>query len=152
MHTVVEGTKQDIASWMEFVKNVRWNFPGLETESALEEHKNTVLKFMGEKRAICVKDKERIVGVLLYSLKYNMICCLAVSPDYRKQGIGSELLSYALERLDRTQPVTVSTFREEDEKGAAPRALYKKFGFIPEEMIEEFGYPNQRLVLYPSTN
>ena len=152
MYTVVEGTEQDIASWMELVKNVRWNFPGLETESALEEHKNTVLKFMGEKRAICVKDKERIVGVLLYSLKYNMICCLAVSPDYRKQGIGSELLSYAMERLDRTQPVTVSTFREEDEKGAAPRALYKKFGFIPDELIEEFGYPNQRFVLYPSTN
>lgn len=152
MYTVVEGTEQDIAFWMELVKNVRWNFPGLETESALEEHKNTVLKFMGEKRAICVKDKERIVGVLLYSLKYNMICCLAVSPDYRKQGIGSRLLSYALERLDRTQPVTVSTFREEDEKGAAPRALYKKFGFIPDELIEEFGYPNQRFVLYPNTN
>ena len=152
MYTVVEGTEQDIASWMDLVKNVRWNFPGLETESALEEHKNTVLKFMGEKRAICVKDKERIVGVLLYSLKYNMICCLAVSPDYRKQGIGSRLLSYALERLDRTQPVTVSTFREDDEKGAAPRALYKKFDFIPDELIEEFGYPNQRFVLYPSTN
>ena len=151
MYTVVEGTEQDIASWMELVKNVRWNFPGLETENALEEHKNTVLKFMGEKRAICVKDKERIVGVLLYSLKYNMICCLAVSPDYRKQGIGSRLLCYALERLDRTRPVTVSTFREEDEKGAAPRALYKKFGFIPDELIEEFGYPNQRFVLYPST-
>ena len=151
MYTVVEGTEQDIASWMELVKNVRWNFPGLETENALEEHKNTVLKFMGEKRAICVKDKERIVGVLLYSLKYNMICCLAVSPDYRNKGIGSELLSYALERLDRTRPVTVSTFREEDEKGAAPRALYKKFGFIPDELIEEFGYPNQRFVLYPST-
>ena len=55
MYTVVEGTEQDIASWMELVKNVRWNFPGLETENALEEHKNTVLKFMGEKRAICVK-------------------------------------------------------------------------------------------------
>lgn len=151
MYTVVVGTEQDIASWMELVKNVRWNFPGLETESALEEHKNTVLKFMGEKRAICVKDKERIVGVLLYSLKYNMICCLAVSPDYRNQGIGSRLLSYALKRLDRTQPVTVSTFREEDEKGAVPRALYKKFGFIPDELIEEFGYPNQRFVLYPST-
>ena len=151
MYTVVEGADQDIASWMELVKNVRWNFPGLETENALEEHKNTVLKFMEEKRAICVKDKERIVGVLLYSLKYNMICCLAVSPDYRKQGIGSRLLSYALERLDRTQPVTVSTFREDDEKGAAPRELYKKFGFIPDELIEEFGYPNQRFVLYPNT-
>ena len=149
MYTVVEGMEQDIDSWMELVNSVRWNFPGLETENALEEHKNTVLKFMRQKSAICVKDDKRIIGVLLFSLKHNMICCLAVSGEYRKQGIGSKLLAYALEKLDRTQPITVSTFREEDEKGTAPRALYKKFGFVPDALIEEFGYPNQRLVLYP---
>ena len=149
MYTVVEGRQQDIDSWMELVKSVRWNFPGLETENALEEHRNTVLKFMNQKRAICVKDEGKIIGVLLFSTKYNMICCLAVSSDYRKQGIGSRLLAYALEKLDRTQPITVSTFREEDEKGTAPRALYRKFGFVPEDLIEEFGYPNQRFVLFP---
>ena len=152
MYTVVEGMQQDIDSWMELVKSVRWNFPGLETESALQEHRDTVLKFMEQKRAICVKDGKRIVGVLLFSCKYNMICCLAVSENYRNQGIGSKLLACALEKLDRTEPVTVSTFREEDEKGAAPRALYKKFGFVPDELIEEFGYPNQRFVLYPCGN
>lgn len=62
MYTVVEGVEQDIDSWMELVKAVRWNFPGLETEDALEEHKNTVLKFMRQKRAICVKDEKRIIG------------------------------------------------------------------------------------------
>ena len=148
--TVVEGTEQDIYSWMELVKRVSWNFPGLETENALKEHRNTVLEFMNQKRAICVKAGNKIIGVLLYSIKYNMICCLAVSNEYRKQGIGSKLLAYALEKLDRTQTITVSTFREEDEKGAAPRALYKKYGFIPDELIEEFGYPNQKFVLYPN--
>ena len=150
MDTVVEGIEQDIDPWMELVKNVRWNFPGLETENALKEHRNTVLKFMKQKSAICVKEEKRIIGVLLFSLKYNMICCLAVSNDYRNQGIGSKLLTYALEKLDRTQPITVSTFREEDEKGTAPRALYQKFGFLPDELIEEFGYPNQRFVLHPN--
>ena len=56
MYTVVEGTEPDIDSWMELVKNVRWNFPGLETENALEEHRNTVLKFIRQKSAVCVKD------------------------------------------------------------------------------------------------
>ena len=78
-----------------------------------------------------------------------MICCLAVSPNYRNQGIGSALLAYALNKLDRTQVISVSTFREDDEKGTAPRNLYKKFGFIADELIEEFGYPNQKFVLYP---
>lgn len=59
------------------------------------------------------------------------------------------LLGKALEQLDRTKDITVSTFREEDEKGTAPRALYKKFGFIEGELIEEFGYPNQTFVLHP---
>lgn len=60
------------------------------------------------------------------------------------------LLEAALEQLDRTKEITVSTFREEDEKGVAPRALYKKLGFIEDELIEEFGYPNQKFVLSPN--
>ena len=150
MYSVIEGIEQDIESWMELVRSVRWSFPGLETQEALDEHRNTVLEFMSQNRAICVKSGNRIIGVLLFSRKHNMICCLAVSDEYRRQGIGCKLLAYALEKLDRTKPITVSTFREEDDKGAAPRALYKKFGFVPEELIEEFGYTNQRFVLYPN--
>ena len=76
-----------------------------------------------------------------------MICCLAVSPEYRRKGLASMLLEEALAELDRAKPVTVSTFCEGDEKGTTPRALYKKFGFIEGELKEEFGYPNQEFVL-----
>ncbi|SEA21116.1 Acetyltransferase (GNAT) family protein [Lachnospiraceae bacterium NK3A20] len=89
-----------------------------------------------------------IVGVLLYSRKYNMICCLAVDPAYRKRGIASLLLREAIDKLDRDKAITVSTFRENDVKVIAPRKLYKKFGFEEGELIEKFGYPNQRLVLH----
>lgn len=92
---------------------------------------------------------ENIVGVLLYSRKHNMICCLAVDSDYRKQGIESALLEKAIDKLDRRQDITVSTFRENDVKGTAARKLYKKYGFIEDELIEEFGYPNQKFVLHP---
>ena len=111
------GRTSDIDSWMRLVRKVSWNFPGLETEQSIDEHKIIVLKFMNDKRALCVKNEQEIVGVLLYSRKYNMICCLAVDPAYRKRGI-------------------------------APRKLYKKFGFEEGELIEEFGYPNQRFVLH----
>ena len=79
-----------------------------------------------------------------------MICFLGVSPKYRRYGIASMLLDATLEQLDRTKDIIVSTFREEDEKGTAPRALYKKSGFIEDELIEEFGYPNQKFVLSPN--
>ena len=143
------GNSEDIVSWMELVNDVSWNFPGLETSDKIEEHKNTVLRFMGRKEAICVKENEKVVGVLLFSRKHNMICCLAVLPSCRRKGIASMLLREALDKLDRERPITVSTFREGDSKGVAPRALYKKFGFVESKLIEEFGYPNQEFVLFP---
>ncbi|MGM9603048.1 MAG: GNAT family N-acetyltransferase [Faecousia sp.] len=141
------GTLQDIESWMELVKEVRWNFPGLETQEALEDHRQTVLRFMGENQALCVKDNGKIIGVLLFSKTHNMICCLAVDPAYRRNGIASALLEKALSELDRSKDITVTTFRENDEKGTAPRELYKRFGFAEGKLLVGFGYPVQEFVL-----
>ena len=141
------GKETYIESWMELVRKVRWNFPGLETEDSVKDHENTVLKFISKKQAICVRENNKIIGVLLFSRYHNMICCLAVDPDFRRQGIASMLLEKALQELDRNRDITVSTFREDDEKGRAPRALYKKFGFKEGELTVEFGYPNQVFVL-----
>lgn len=107
---------------------------------------------MNDKRALCVKNRQDIVGVLLYSRKHNMICCLAVDPAYRKRGIASFLLREAIDKLDREKDITVSTFRENDVKGIAPRSLYKKLGFEEDELIEKFGYPNQRFVLHANNH
>ena len=146
---VVFGDSSVIDSWMQLVRKVSWNFPGLETEESLDEHRQTVLKFMKKKQALCVIKNETVAGVLLFSRNRNMICCLAVDPEHRKQGLASALLKKALDELDRNREITVSTFRENDDKGTAPRALYRKFGFKEGEMTEEFGYPTQVFVLYP---
>ena len=145
----VFGDNSCIDSWMQLVREVSWSFPGLETEESLEEHKQTVLKFMRKKQALCVMNKETVAGVLLFSRSRNMICCLAVDPAHRRQGLASILLQKALDELDRSKEITVSTFREQDEKGIAPRALYRKFRFQEGEMTEEFGHPTQIFVLYP---
>lgn len=144
------GEIADIDNWMNLVEKISWNFPGLETSEMIAEHRNTVLRFMGKSQALCAKDdNDKIIGVLLFSRGHNMICCLGVSPEHRRYGIASCLLRNVLEQLDRTKDISVSTFREEDEKGTAPRALYKKFGFVEDELIEEFGYPNQVFLLHP---
>ncbi len=49
------ATKQDIDNWMNLVYKVKDNFPGLETEEALDEHRNTVLEFIDKSCAICAK-------------------------------------------------------------------------------------------------
>ena len=144
------GTVTDIGSWMALVERVAWNFPGLETAEALAEHRDTVLRFMDEGRALCVKVNGAVIGVLLFSVKHNMICCLAVAPEQRRKGIASALLREALGRLDRSQNITVTTFREDDERGPAPRALYRRFGFLPGRLDMEFGSPVQEFVLSAS--
>ena len=146
-YKAIYGVTGDIDGWMKLVGEVSWNFPGLETAEDMLEHRQTVLKFMEKRQAVCVKDNSEIIGVLLFSRKRNMICCLAVSPAHRRKGAASALLTEALGQLDRSQDITVSTFREDDPKGIAPRALYKSFGFVEGELIEEFGYPNQRFIL-----
>ncbi len=144
------GVPEDIDKWMELVTQVSWNFPGLETQEKLNGHRATVLRFMGKRQALCIKEADEIAGVMLFSRGHNMICCLAVSPKYRRRGIASMLMDEALANLDRTKEITVSTFRADDEKGTAPRALYEKYGFTAGELIEEFDYPNQKYILYPS--
>ena len=114
-----------IDSWMQLVRKVSWNFPGLETEESLNKHRQTVLKFMSKQQAICIRNRKTVVGVLLFSRSRNMICCLAVDPEHRRRGLASFLLRKALDELDRSKKITVSTFRENDDKGIAPRALYK---------------------------
>lgn len=143
------GKNSDIDEWMKLVTEISWNFPGLETKEKIEEHRETVLRFISKEQALCVKDGAKIIGVLLLSREHNMICCLGVSPRCRRRGIASGLLVKALDNLDRTKDITVSTFREEDEKGLAPRAFYKKFGFMEDERMEEFGYPSQKFILRP---
>lgn len=146
----VNGLPEDINDWMALVTAVRRSFPGLETAQALDEHRATVLRFMAKGQALCVRDGAALAGVLLYSVRHNMICCLAVAPAFRRRGIASLLMTEALRRLDRTAEITVSTFRAGDEKGAAPRALYKKFGFGEGALTVEMGYPCQQFVLSPA--
>lgn len=144
------GVPEDIENWMSLVTRVRWSFPGLETQEKLDEYKTTVLRFMGKRQAICVKKGNEIAGVMLFSRGHNMICCLAVSPDYRRRGVASMLMDEALRNLDKTKEISVSTFRADDEKGSAPRALYEKYGFVEDILIEEMDYPNQKYVLHPA--
>lgn len=144
---VQHGTPRDIESWMALVRQLRKSLPGLETEQLLQAHRQTVLRFMAENRALCVMTDGRAEGVLLLSYTHNTICCLAVAEECRRRGIATALLSAGLKKLDRSRDIEVFTFRAEDERGIAPRALYRQFGFEEDALLIEYGCPVQRFLL-----
>lgn len=74
------------------------SFPGLETTEALNEHKNTVLGFMGRASEICAKEQGKIVGTLLFSKGCNEICFLAVDAEYRRQHIAEKMVSFMMKK------------------------------------------------------
>ena len=131
---VVFGDSTCINSWMRLVRKVSWNLPGLETEEYINEHEQIVIKFMNKKQALCVKSQETIIGFLLFSRNKNMICCLAVDPEHRREGITSTLLRKALNELDARREITVSTFRENDEKGISGRRIDRRI-WLPKSII-----------------
>ena len=69
-----------------------------------------------------------------------------VLEKFRRRGVASALVSRMLVLMPAGD-VSVTTFRAGDAKGAAPRALYARFGFEPAEELMEFDYPVQRMVL-----
>lgn len=143
------ATMTELESWMALVDLLRPLFPGLETQEKMDGYRQTVVKNINRRTALCAVDGGRVVGFLLFSTKYNLLCHLGVHPAYRRQGLAAGLIARMLPHLDRSREISVVTYREEDEKGPAPRALYRKLGFEPAELCFEFGYPEQKFILRP---
>lgn len=145
---ITYAEQKNLSSWMNMVEIVRDNFPGLETEEKLKEYADTVVKNMERRSAVCALEGNKVVGILMFSAKENMLSCMAVHPEYRRRGIGTRMVQLMLHNLDRQKDIYVETFRENDEKGKAPRAFYRAIGFVEGELCYfENGYPEQRFIL-----
>ncbi len=141
------ATKQDIDHWMDLVYKVKDSFPGLETDEALDEHRNTVLEFIDKSCAICAKADNKIVGTLLFSKESGTLCFLAVDAEYRRQHIAEKMFSYMVTFMDAEKDITVTTYRADVPKGLPARRFYKRMGFTEGKLKEEFGSPVQEFVL-----
>ncbi|SFC86626.1 GNAT family N-acetyltransferase [Clostridium uliginosum] len=132
----------DIDIWMNLIEIVKDNFPGL----VLEDYRKILKESIKERNALIVKDNTNAIGVLIFSYENKEIAFLAVHPEYRKKGIATALIEKMYEHFPKGSEIIVTTYRENDVKGKAARALYKNLGFVEEELIMEFGYPCQKFV------
>lgn len=147
---VFYGTAREITAWMQLVRLLRAGFPGLETEAALEEHRQTVLRFMEKGHAIGVREGEALAGVMLISTRLNMLCCLGVHPDFRRKGVASLLMAEALKRLDNQREITVTTYRREDPKGRRPGDFMKNSALCPVNWWRKWAIPIRCSQNFPS--
>ncbi len=141
--TVRSAGPRDIPAWLALVDSVADGFPGLDMTDYTETLKKNVVRGT----ALCAGLDEKIVGVLLFSPCHHCLSCMAVHSEYRRRGIAAALISEMLRRMPEGD-ISVTTFCANDPKGTAPRALYQKFGFVPEECLFEFNCPVQRFVLH----
>ena len=139
---ILSAETSDIDEWMKLVAIVADDFPGLDKL----EYEKVLLESIHNKTALCAKSQNRIIGILLFSLDNNTLSFIAVHPDFREKDIASKLIGEMLKNFSQNQKVWVTTYRDGDGKGTAARLLYKKLGFVEDELVEEFGYPCQKFV------
>ncbi|BDB00484.1 GNAT family N-acetyltransferase [Clostridium botulinum] len=132
----------DIDIWMNLVEIVKEDFPGL----IVENYRKILKENIQQRTALIVKDETKAIGVLIFSYENKEIAFLAVHPQYRKKGIATGLFNKMYNQFPKGTEITVTTYRENDTKGKAARALYKRLGFIEDELIMEFEYPCQRFI------
>lgn len=132
-----------LESWLNFAEIIRTDFPGMDTQEAMNSYCDSVITHMRQGSAIYAADGSMIVGVLLFSQIENKIDCLAVHPEYRRQKIASGMIRRMLTKLDSERDISVETFREEDEKGIAARKFYQSLGFVPGPLGVYENYPVQ---------
>lgn len=137
------AAEEDIPEWMELVRLVIDGFPHLDEEQYLKQ----LREHIRNRRAWIVKDGSAAVGIMAWNEAAGSIEFLGVHPQYRNMGITKAFCEKALYELAQAGTVTVTTFREGDKADTGYRRTWKSLGFGEGELLVEFGYPTQRLIL-----
>jgi len=146
---------ENLMDWLEVARDVGniMRCPNMDIDSAFLEYAKRKLM---QNNAIMAydTDKKKCVGFVGFSRHNNSITWLGVKDEYRNQGIGSKLLSSALDNLDRNNRITVNTYPKDYLPGQPARSLYFKHGFIEticEPFYVEDRYEMVELSLIPSS-
>lgn len=135
--------EEDIPLWMDLVRLAIDGFPCLEED----EHLTVLKHYIANKGALLITEGGISIGGMMLNYETGSIDFLAVHPLYRKQGISRDFLHVALTELLKNKEISITTFREGDKADTGYRKALKELGFAEGELLTEFGYPTQRMVL-----
>jgi AraC-like DNA-binding protein len=140
---ILPATEDDIPLWMELVRLVIDGFPYLKED----EHVEVLRHYIQEKQAFIMKEGPIAIGIMMISYHTGSIDFLGVHPLYRQQGLTRMFLDKAICNLLGNKQISITTFREGDKADTGYRKALKELGFAEDELLTEFGYPTQRMVL-----
>ncbi len=140
---IIYATNEDIPKWLELVHLVIDGFPHLDEKQYLEQLQN----YIRNKQALILKDADTAIGIMAFQELTGSIDFLGVHPQYRKRGIAKAFCEKALYELTHSAQISITTFREGGKADTGYRKILKSLGFAEGELLVEFGYPTQRLIL-----
>lgn len=133
----------DIPAWVLLTRLSVDGFPYLDED----EHKETLRCYIADEGALLMIEDGVCIGGMLLNQETGSIDFLAVHPLHRKQGVVKDFLDAALIELIESKEISITTFREGDKADTGYRKALKALGFAEAELLMEFGYPTQRMVL-----
>lgn len=140
---ILIAAEADLPQWMDLVRLVIDGFPNLKED----KHVKVLKQYIKEKCAFIMKEGSIAIGIMMISYHTGSIDFLGVHPLYRKQGLTRLFLDKAICELFDNKQISITTYREGDKADTGYRKTLKELGFAEAELLMEFGYPTQRMVL-----
>lgn len=146
---IIVAKENIIPQWNELAREVEPIFQGQMADTI--GFQDFMRKKIEQEEAfiVCSEINNSLMGLITVSRQNNRISWFAVSEQYRNKGIGTVLLTYALNQLDRTKDITVTTFLEGFGPGGPARTVYKKLSFADFQVIESEGHIRSLMKLPP---
>ncbi len=125
------STLDDFYQWIQLAKEVEPLFGPMVEDPKFKEGLKQAISG-GD--AFCIRKADGgngqiLQGGIIISREANEILWFAVAQESHGQGIGKALLKKALQYLDHSRSITVTTFDGSVKAGLPARKLYQKFGF-----------------------
>ena len=139
------ANSKDIYAWLELVRLTIDGYPYLDEDDYLINLKN----YINKKQALILQEEDITIGVMAFSYDTGSIDFMGVHPQYRNRGIPRLFLDKLMEEYLPGREISTTTYRENDKADTGYRNELKQLGFTEKELLIEFGYPTQRLILSP---
>ncbi len=137
------ATEDDIPAWTNFIRQVIDGFPYMDEQ----EHIKVLKENIAKKQVFILTDGDTAAGGMIFERKSGDIGFFGIHPLYKNKGLSKLFFEKLLEELNGEKPISVTTYREGDKADTGQREEFKRLGFADAELMTEFGYPTQRLIL-----